>query len=90
MSIEKTGVAVMASMSDFGLTTKDARGVYPEDTALPRPLAAAKDALLRFSRRLGVSMEGAPQDVAQSIAMAMGKDKPAKPVRGATFDGIEP
>lgn len=70
MSTDKSGIAVLASLTDFGLNGKEARGVYAEETALPKPLAAAKGALQRFSQRLGVSLDGAPKEVAANLADA--------------------
>lgn len=65
-----SGIAVMASLSDYGLTGKEARGVYAEETALPKPLAAAMDSIQRFSKRLGFSLEGTPRELAAKIDVA--------------------
>ena len=70
MSADKSGIAVMASLSDFGLVEKDARGVFAEDTVLPRPLAAARDSIDKFSKRLGISPKGNSREVAAQIMAA--------------------
>ena len=70
MNADKSGIAVMASLSDFGLTEKDARGVFAEDTVLPRPLAAARDSIEKFSKRLGISPQGNSREMAAQIMAA--------------------
>lgn len=67
---DKSGIAVMASITDYGLTGKEARGVYAGETALPRSLAEVPASLQRFAQRLGVSLEGKPKDVAATIAQS--------------------
>lgn len=70
MGDKKSSVAVMASITDYGLTGKEARGVYAGETALPRPLADAQASLQRFAKRLGVSLDGNLKDVAATVAQA--------------------
>lgn len=67
MTVNNPGIAVMASFSDYGLTSKEGRGLVAEDTTLPRPLADAQGALARFCKRVGVSLDGAPREVAQRL-----------------------
>lgn len=65
---DKSGIAVMASLTDYGLTGKEARGVYAEEKALPKPLAAAADSIRRFAQRMGFTLEGSSKDMAACIA----------------------
>lgn len=67
---DKSGIAVMASITDYGLTGKEARGVYAGETALLRSLAEASASLQRFAQRLGISLDGKPKDVAATVAQS--------------------
>lgn len=72
-------LAVMASMTDYGLADKEARGVFAGETALPRRLDAAAASLAKFAVRRGISLEGSPQEIAAKLANANAA-APAEPM----------
>lgn len=75
----KPGLAVLASHSDYGLVTKDQRGLYEDPVALVRPLADARQKLHGFFSRLGVSPDQSPRELAASIQSAIENRKQIVP-----------
>lgn len=85
-----SGVAVMASLTDFGLTNKESRGVVIDPALLPNSLQGAQAALRRYGNRIGASLEGNSRMVAASILQAQTRVRPVAQVNAEHTGGAEP
>lgn len=64
-------VMVLAGNSDFGLASKETRGIVPDQGEMPSSLQPMKATLQRFATRLGIDLEGPVKDIAQRAEQAM-------------------
>lgn len=87
-SAPKATVKVMASVSDYGFSTKAERGLEGANEGVPSALQAAKAALDRFASRLGVSLGGTPVEVSKRIEASHGaRAETAVPVQRKPSSG---
>lgn len=68
-----SNAAVLPSMADYGLATKEQRGIGHGVADMPELLSPVAATLERFSRRLGVSLSGPAQTVAENVATALSR-----------------
>jgi len=64
--MEKSKIRVLASLSDFGVSQKEERGVVQGQGEPPGSVLQMGPALQRFSQRMGVSLDGAAAEIASS------------------------
>lgn len=85
---------VVASNTDFGISSKDDRGVMPGLADMPESLGAMRSVVNRVASRLGVTLDGrlSVQDLAASVERAMRAklQQVAAPAAPSTSPGFAP
>lgn len=90
MALKNANAVVMASVSDYGVASKEMRGVLAAQSAVPDALKPLQGAISRVAAKLGVDLNLSAEALNMAVNLAVDRRKNAPKVTASNDSGLTP
>lgn len=81
--------AVLPSMADYGLASKEQRGIVGGLAERPQVLNPIQATLSRFAKRIGADLSGSVRDISENVKRSLAQAAPVPAMQVAADKGSD-